>query len=270
MAKKAGAIKPPYMEKYDIFMEGYKIPAASAMEITPTSNDDVFSVFGHDGQINVRIVTGCTVSMDLLSDSSNDVVLCCLTGQDPDAAAVKVFSLLDAIEVDIWRNLKADKNDKYIRCMWIPQWSALASPDNGDPSGRGTRRLEAPAEMPLEFVANGNGALAIIAEKVTLSASGSNFVGSLTDTSPVRVPKCNHVLSELYALGITLVAGSGVNLQMAKIDVTADNVDSGGAVDIGAYDLKNTGIATPEYAYVVHLSDSTGIYPTLAIDGLYD
>ena len=270
MGKKAGALKPPYMEKYDVFVEGYKVPAASAMEITPTSNDDSFSVFGHDGQINVRIVTGCTVSMDLLSDASNDVVLCCLTGQDPDAAAVKVFSLLDAIEVDIWRNLKSDKNDKYTRCMWIPQWSALAAPDNGDPSGRGTRRLEAPAEMPLEFVPDTGDALAIVAEKVTLSSSGSNFVGSLTDTGPVQVPKCNHPVSEKYALGVTLLAGSGVNLQQAKIDVTADNVGSDGAVDIAAYDLENTGITTPEYAYIAHLSDSVGIFPTLAIDGLYD
>lgn len=270
MGKRIGSITPYKMERWDLFAEGYYLNLASSFNIDAEAEDDKFSVYGHDGNVNVKIVRGGRLSVQAISDKASDNLNCVLTGQNPDAAAVKAFNPTDSIKVDIWRNLRSADNSKYIRALWIPKWSGTASPGNGDPAGRGNVASDAPTEIPLEFApATPNGSVAITAELVMLDKQeDGTFTGNMTNT-PLRVPLCNHPLSQMYALGLDLIEVMGNNRKLAKIAVTANNVTADGSISIAAFDLIDTEITAPIAVYVKFLTNETSIYPVLDMEGLH-
>ena len=270
MGKRIGSITPYKMERWDLFAEGYYLNMASSFNIDAEADDDAFAVYGHDGNVNVKIVRGGRLAVQAVSDKASDNLNCVLTGQNPDAAAVKAFNPTDSIKVDIWRNLRSADNSKYIRALWIPKWSGTASPGNGDPAGRGNISFDAPTEIPLEFApATDNGAIAITAEMVMLTDNGDGtFTGSMAGT-PLRVPLCNHPLSGMYALGIDLIESIITSRKMVKIGVTASNVAADGSITISAADLQDTGITSPDAAYVKFVTDAVGVYPAFDVGGLH-
>ena len=137
--------------KEHVFVGGYEIDSAQALQGSAAATEEVFSFFGTDDILADVTVNNGRVSITVFDKKANNNLLDALTRHDPTNTADKRYKWEDIKEVSVWVNRKETNNLTYNRGSFYGNWLPVPGMTSGEVTARGTRTLEGNCEIPLEY-----------------------------------------------------------------------------------------------------------------------
>ncbi|MCX5642439.1 MAG: hypothetical protein NTY10_04325 [Candidatus Omnitrophica bacterium] len=253
MAKVTGN-KIPLERKYQVFVNGYEIDVASAVNPGIATTELKTPVFGSDDPILATIVDNGTISVEVTEKAQNNVLLDNLCNVSP-AKTAKAYNFNNFNAVSIWLNRKSQDNSQYIGAEFYGNCSLAPSGKAGAPNAWGTRTFAGNCTPTRKFeIPN----VAIAAEKIAITSGA----GTLTDTPHVNPD------DGFFAIGVIALKWDVTNQKVTESEILT--VDAG-MVTVAKAVTSDLVLTDVNAAYVIYLSSGAGVYPTgdITIEGLY-
>jgi hypothetical protein len=171
MIAKQTVPRPPNMEKFELYAQGYRLPLVTDASGDAVDNEMAYRVFGQDGELSYIELAGGTFNLTAINSEEMKVLGDLLSDQNPELNDDQsVYYPSADVCLDITRNLKSKNNHYYERAEFWGNWHTALQPVQGAPGGFGTFTQGGRCDAPIVFQSNKkNQGVAVLTDVVDLA-----------------------------------------------------------------------------------------------------
>lgn len=215
----------PRGKKSQFYAEGYELDVAEDVTAGHATEEQIAHVYGSDDPLTATMVTGGTLSVQVLEKSKNNTFLEVLAGKNPTSDTLMSVDFSELEEISCWFNQKHPLSDRYTQARYWAGWTPAPGDRTNPPNGWSRTTFTGPCDLEKRFDEAPGVGVYIESEKLDLTSSGSGtgYTASLTHT-PVTDPQRS---INLVRLAILKCASDGTVEEKDEINVDINTCGNG-------------------------------------------